>query len=164
MAKEKPRCVLCGQKTGLFDRCSIHFYRTTQIICSKCLDCYEKSEGPERDALDQRILSSRVLENRDVVRRNYEADQERKRAEEEARLEQERQLQERRERQKSFLRCCDREMKPLGTFTFQLGEHTFFLGDLDNLLSGSLELALFRCECCGQVKFFDPSFVKDASL
>lgn len=55
-------------------------------------------------------------------------------------------------------------MKPLGNFTFQLGEHTFFLGDLDNLLSGSLELALFRCECWGQVKFFDPSFVKEASL
>ena len=162
MAKEKPRCVLCGQETGLFDRCSIHFYRTTQIICSKCQDRYEKAEGPERDALDQRILSSHCLENRDVVRRNYEADQEQKRAEEEARLEQERQLQERRERQRAVLTCCGQEMTSMGVSTFQLGEHTFFLGDLDNLLSGSLELALFRCERCGQIKFFDPACVKES--
>lgn len=92
MAKEKPRCVLCGEETRLFDRCSVNFYRTTQIVCSKCQDRYEKGEGTERDALDQRILTSRSLENREVARRSYEADQERKRAEEEARLEQERQL------------------------------------------------------------------------
>ena len=50
----------------------------------------------------------------------------------------------------------------MGVSTFQLGEHTFFLGDLDNLLSGSLELALFRCNCCGQIKFFDPACVKES--
>lgn len=162
MAKEKPCCVLCGQETSIFGRCSINFYRTTQIVCSKCQDRYEKAEGPERDALDRRILTSRSLENRDVVRRGYEAAQEQKRAEEEARREQERQLQERRERQRAVLTCCGQEMTSMGVSTFQLGEHTFLLGDLDNLLSGSLELALFRCERCGQIKFFDPASVKES--
>ena len=162
MAKEKPRCVLCGQETGLFDRDSIRFYRTTQVVCSKCRDRYEKAEGPERDALDQRILSSYCLENRETVRRGYEAAQEQKRAEEEARRERERQLQERRERQRAVLTCCGQEMTSMGVYTFQLGEHTFLLGDLDNLLSGSLELALFRCERCGQIKFFDPACVKES--
>ena len=163
MAKEKPCCVLCRQEIGLFGRYGIVFYRTSQTVCHDCQARYQKSAGPERDALDQRILASPSLENRSTVLRNYEEDKAKELAEAEKRRDQDQMALERRERQRAVLHCCDREMTPLGNFTFQLGEHTFFLGDLDNLLSGSLELALFRCNCCGQIKFFDPSFVKEIS-
>ena len=61
---------------------------------------------------------------------------------------------------KKTARCCGQDMTKLGVSTFQLGEHTFLGGDLDHLLSGSMKMAVFRCEVCGRLKFFDPEWVQ----
>lgn len=160
MAKEKPRCICCGKEVGLFDRNAILFYRTTQVVCTDCLERYQKAQGEERDALDRRMLSSALLDDRAEALRNYEEVQARRRQAEEKRLEEEKLLQERAERQREVLRCCGRDMDALGVSTFQLGEYGFFIGHLDNLGSGSLELAIYRCPCCGQMKFFDPELIR----
>lgn len=52
--------------------------------------------------------------------------------------------------------CCGQDMTKLGVSTFQLGEHTFLGGDLDHLLSGSLKMAVFRCEVAGPAGNFLP--------
>ncbi len=56
------------------------------------------------------------------------------------------------------LQClrCGTQMGLVGREKFQLGEHGFFLGDLPNLLAGSLELELYGCPKCGKVEFFQP--------
>lgn len=43
-----------------------------------------------------------------------------------------------------FIRCirCDEEMEFLGTEELQLGRTGWFLGDLPNLLAGSLEVEI----------------------
>ena len=72
-----------------------------------------------------------------------------------------RQQEEQRQAQvKKTARCCGQDMTKLGVSTFQLGEHTFLGGDLDHLLSGSMKMAVFRCEVCGRLKFFDPEWVQ----
>ena len=57
--------------------------------------------------------------------------------------------------------CCGQPMTPLGVSEYQLGRTGWIMGDLPNLLAGSMELALFRCERCGQIKFMDPKIMKD---
>lgn len=49
---------------------------------------------------------------------------------------------------------CGGEMKSFGRQDIQLGQHSFFFGDLDNLLSGSLETEIFICRGCGKVELF----------
>ncbi len=51
---------------------------------------------------------------------------------------------------------CGRPMKAYKKTRFQLGETGWFLGDLSNLLEGSLTLELYACPDCGKVEFFLP--------
>ena len=51
------------------------------------------------------------------------------------------------------LRCGTR-MNYLGDRKLQLGQTGWVLGDLPNLLAGSMELALYSCPSCGKVEFF----------
>lgn len=41
----------------------------------------------------------------------------------------------------------------------QLGQTGFFLGDLPNLIAGSLELDIYSCPHCGKIEFFHPETV-----
>lgn len=157
MAKEKPRCVLCGEEPSVFKRGTISIFGVGQTVCSECKSRYERSAGWDRDALDQRAMSSPYLENREAVQRGHtEAQARQQRAEERRRLEEERV---RAASQRAILRCCDQDMTSLGTFDFQQGTTGFL--DLPDWLEGSLTLVVYRCGCCGQVKFFDPKFVPD---
>ena len=49
---------------------------------------------------------------------------------------------------------CDAEMKHIGTQRFQLGQTSWLLGDLPNLLAGSLEVHILCCPDCGKLEFF----------
>lgn len=64
------------------------------------------------------------------------------------------------ERLGKLMNCCGQPMTPLGVSEFQLGCQGWILGDLPNLLAGAMELAVFRCEHCGQIRFMDPEFIK----
>lgn len=65
------------------------------------------------------------------------------------------------EKLNKLMSCCGQPMTPLGVSEYQLGRTGWIMGDLPNLLAGSMELALFRCERCGQIKFMDPKIMKD---
>ncbi|MBQ5739248.1 MAG: hypothetical protein IIV78_02440 [Oscillospiraceae bacterium] len=49
---------------------------------------------------------------------------------------------------------CGVPLGRVGRKKFQLGETGWILGDLPNLLAGSLELDIFACPECGSVEFF----------
>ena len=49
---------------------------------------------------------------------------------------------------------CGGNMELLGEEQIQLGHYGFFLGNLSNLLSGSLEVELWECPDCGKLDFY----------
>lgn len=49
---------------------------------------------------------------------------------------------------------CQTKMKYLKTENIQLGKTGWILGDLPNLLSGALEVAIYICPNCGKIEFF----------
>lgn len=57
---------------------------------------------------------------------------------------------------KKELKClrCDSDMRYISNEKIQLGQTSWFFGDLPNLLSGSLELSVYSCPMCGKVEFF----------
>ena len=156
----KRNCVLCGKEVGMMSQCFIQLCGTSQSLCGDCTERCRQATQEEKIFLWEKMARSPYLIKRDEVLKNLPKERE---AWQQA-LDQERQKQERDQERKQRLsrnvRCCDQPMTSLGVSTFQLGEHTFLAGDLGNLLAGSMDLALFRCEVCGQIKFFDPNFVK----
>ena len=57
---------------------------------------------------------------------------------------------------KQDLKClrCETTMKYAGTEDFQLGRTGWILGDLPNLLSGSMMLEVYYCPKCHKIEFF----------
>ena len=49
---------------------------------------------------------------------------------------------------------CSVKMKRLGTEKLQLGQTGWLMGDLPNLLAGSLEVTIYSCPACGKLEFF----------
>lgn len=156
----KRNCVLCGKEVGIMSQCFTELCGTSQSLCEECMERCRKATQEEKILLREKMVRSPYLMKRDEVLRNLDKSrQEWAWAQEQARQKQQ-QEQQRKQRLSETVRCCGQPMTSLGVSTFQLGEHTFFGGDLDHLLSGSMKLALFRCEMCGQIKFFDPEFIK----
>ena len=51
---------------------------------------------------------------------------------------------------------CGRQMRYIKRENLQLGQTGWVLGDLPNLIAGSLELEIYICPQCGKVEFFTP--------
>ncbi len=51
---------------------------------------------------------------------------------------------------------CGRTMEFGMTERFQLGQTGIILGDLPNIIAGSLELEVYYCPGCGKVEFYTP--------
>lgn len=139
-------CAFCGEELKRFGKESLVCGGVTQDVCRNCWETY-------RDA-------PQLQRCRDLLRSGHGEEMERVRVFLEKLEREEAEQQAKRERLGQIMSCCGQSMTPLGVFEFQMGQHTFFLGDLPNLLAGAMELAVFRCECCGQVKFLDPKFLK----
>ena len=152
MAKEKPRCVICGQETEFFRRASLPLYNTNQIVCSDCRQLYDSASAQERAKLKEQMLNSPYLWDRERIESLLKWRQE----EEERRLAKEKMNVLKAARREQATMCCDQKMTALGIFQFQLGEHSFLLGDWAHVMAGSLEMAVYQCEICGQFKFFKP--------
>lgn len=156
----KRACVLCGEMAGSWSLCYITLCGTSQTLCEKCMRRYQDAAGEEKIALREYMARSPHLREGEEVRERIP----------QARVQWQRELEQARERRqqeeqrqaqvKKTARCCGQDMTKLGVSTFQLGEHTFLGGDLDHLLSGSMKMAVFRCEVCGRLKFFDPEWVQ----
>lgn len=51
---------------------------------------------------------------------------------------------------------CKNQMKFMSRESIQLGEYGLFLKHLSNLMSGCLEVDIYRCPKCGKLEFFEP--------
>lgn len=73
MAKEKPRCVLCGQEISWLDRDSISIYDTEQPACSACQLKFSNASAGEKADMQQQILASPYLMNVEAIRAYQDA-------------------------------------------------------------------------------------------
>ena len=146
MAKEKPRCVLCGQETEFFRRASLPLYNTNQIVCTTCKQIYEGSSREERSKLKEKMLQSPHLWDGERIQSLLKWKQE----EEERRAAQEHLDVLTAARREQATVCCGRRMALLGATRFQL--HPIGLPEE----GGGMEMTVYECHLCGRLKFFKP--------
>ena len=156
-------CILCERELLPFGRCVIDLHGTKQSLCGECKRVYEKCNLEEKFVLWEKMLRSSALEEYETVRagvakarEDWEKTQIKKQDEQEL-------IAKRRALLESNACCCDMPMTLLGERKFQLGEYTLFGGDLNHLEAGSMTMAIYRCDCCGQLKFFDPKALSGES-
>lgn len=53
-----------------------------------------------------------------------------------------------------FCLRCKREMNHIRTEKLQLGETSWILGDIPNLVAGAMEVNIYSCPACGKLEFF----------
>ena len=156
MAKERPRCVICGQETEFFRRATLPLYNTNQIVCTDCKQRYESASAGEQAKLKEQMLTSPYLWDRERLQTllNWKQEEEkRSRGKEEtpaAKV----------DSRSPARTCCGQNMQELGNAHFLLGEHSVLLSELCGPATGAIELAVCRCESCGQIKFFAPKTLK----
>ena len=132
-------CVFCGKTIGLWKDRELLCGNELQISCEACWERYQQAPPIQRARL---ALDSGRAVNPDGVRQFLEAA--------ERKAEKERQ---RRERQRESLLCCGQPMAR------EREDYTFVdQTPLRLLPPRTPSLYLFRCELCGQVKFFDARF------
>ena len=49
---------------------------------------------------------------------------------------------------------CGAKMENIGNEEIQLGHESFLLGSLSNLLSGSINVDIYKCPECDKLEFF----------
>lgn len=66
-------------------------------------------------------------------------------------------------RKLSCLRC-ETSMRHVRTEKLQLGQTGWILGDLPNLLAGSIEVDIYACPKCGKLEFYQSVPEQDAKI
>lgn len=140
------QCIFCEKPLSLFTRKELLCCSTLQPVCG---DCFKEVSKLPSDERGRKALATGRAVATDLLRQNLAAQ------EAEARAKREKTLTD-----KVCLRC-GAPMLSLGRQQFQLGEHTFFMGDMNHLLAGSLTLDVLRCEQCRKVEFFLPEDTKN---
>ena len=127
------KCVLCGQKLGLFDQVDmIDFHGTRQSLCSTCYTRWSTSSGREREAIDRQILSSPDLADGETARANVDTG-------------------------KPCPDCgttLERKLR-----NFQIGQDGY--GGLSSLGLPSYAVDLYACPRCGRVVLYTAGFVRE---
>ena len=136
-------CVFCGKELKRFEKVELACAGVAQLACT---DCWNKYKDVPKIGQYRAMLSAGWAAEPEKLRAIL------------AELEQE---EVEAEKLNKLMSCCGQPMTPLGVSEYQLGRTGWIMGDLPNLLAGSMELALFRCERCGQIKFMDPKIMKD---
>jgi hypothetical protein len=136
-------CVFCGKELKRFEKVELACAGVAQLACK---DCWNKYKDVPKIGQYRAMLSAGWAAEPEKLRAIL------------AELEQE---EVEAEKLNKLMSCCGQPMTPLGVSEYQLGRTGWIMGDLPNLLAGSMELALFRCERCGQIKFMDPKIMKD---
>lgn len=153
-------CILCERELLPFGKCVIDLHGTKQTLCGECKRAYEKSALEEKFVLWEKMLRSSALEDYETVRagiararENWEKKQGKERSEQEL-------VEKKRAYMESMACCCDTTMTYLGSRLLLLGRNTLLTGGLDALTQGIMSVDVFRCERCGQLKFFQmPDFL-----
>lgn len=135
-------CVFCGVELTLLGKNVLECGGVTQPVCKACRKEYAAMSQIER--CRELLRTGRAVEA-EKVRAFFE--------------EKERETAKQREKM-AAMQCCGQPMTYLGVSEFQLGCQGWFLGNLPNLVAGSMGLAVFQCERCGQVKFMNPKFLE----
>ena len=142
------RCLFCGRELTWLQKKKLYCGNTNQTLCGDCYGRYKALSAVERaEAALQTGRAEDAVQLKEYLNTVYEAQQqktERKAARERSRV--------------SELRClrCSQPMADYGPLTFKLGEETYFFSDWNRLMSGSLEMEMYRCVSCGKVEFFIP--------
>lgn len=139
-------CSFCGKELKLFGKDTLVCGGVTQPVCRDCGEKYLSVSQVER--CRELLKNGRAAEPEKI--RVFLEEKERELAERQARA----------ERLGRIMSCCGQPMTSLGVSEFQLGRQGWLTGDLPNLLAGAMELGVFRCDQCGQIKFMDPKFMK----
>lgn len=142
------RCIFCGRELSILQRKKLHCGGTSQTLCGDCYGTYKTLPAIER--AEAALKTGRAEESeklREYLKPIYEA-----------REQKETEKQQKRENRYSDKKClrCGGNMLCYGPLTFKLGEETYFLSDLNRLLSGSFTMDVLRCESCGKAEFFIP--------
>lgn len=142
MAKEKPRCVLCGQETEFFRRASLPLYNTNQIVCTGCKQRYDGASLEERGRMKEQMLVSPYLWDGERIQKLMQW-----RQEEEARnaANDQSNLQKAARREQAAV-CCGEKMRLQGHSRLQMNEH--------GINTEQISMVVYECEICGQLKFF----------
>jgi len=156
-------CILCERDLFLLGKCVIDLHGTKQSLCGECKRVYEKCNLEEKFVLWEKMLRSSSLEDYETVRAGVAAARGKWEESQVKRQNEQELIAKKRAMLESNACCCDMPMTLLGERQFQLGEYTLFGGDLNHLEAGSLTMAIYRCECCGQLKFFDPEILSKLS-
>ena len=130
MAKEKPRCVMCGQETEFFRRSTLPLYNTNQIVCADCKQRYECAGRGEQEKLKEQMLRSPHLWDRERLESLLKWKQEEGLARSAGVLTTVKAV------------CCGKDMQAVGTTSLPITG------------SGALQTVVYRCTACGQVKLF----------
>ena len=136
-------CVFCGKELKRFEKVELACAGVAQLACK---DCWNKYKDVPKIGQYRAMLSAGWAAEPEKLRAIL------------AELEQE---EVEAEKLNKLMSCCGQPMTPLGVSEYQLGRTGWIMGDLPNLLAGSMELALFRCERCGQIKYIEPKIMKD---
>ena len=155
-------CILCERELFPFGKCVINLHGTKQSLCGACKRIYEKSTLEEKFGLWEKMLRSSALEDYETVRagvaearENWEKKQEKERGEQ-------RLTEKKRAYMERVACCCDMPMTYLGFRVLTLGGNSILTGGLDMLMQRAETVDMFRCERCGQVKFFQmPDFLAE---
>lgn len=132
-------CIFCGREIGRWKDEELLCGYQLQTVCVDCWERYKKAPPIQRARL---ALESGRAKDPEGIRRFLEK--------EEA---QETQNAQRRALQRETLTCCGQTMRTMGEYSFR---------HRDGLFEGyAPTMTAFRCERCGQVKFFDTRFLSE---
>lgn len=135
------KCIFCGKDAPFWKGDVLSCGGVNQPVCFECRDQYIKIPLLQRARLALETGRARSPEKIQEF-----LDQEAEKAVREA---------QRQERQRETVRCCGQEMTRVDEVAF-LRRSSWIQEYTDNMV-------MFRCELCGQIKFFDAAFLGGAS-
>ena len=140
--RDRNYCTICGKELGMLSSTCVRCGETNQMVCSVCAKLFQSEDERKRIQLLEIMEKSKYLTDREGFKVYLKAKKE-----------------ELAERNKKYV-CCGQPMLFCGKHEFQKGSMDFFTGSLGNIVAGSMEMAVFQFEVCGQYKFYDPRVVE----
>lgn len=130
-------CIFCGKEIGFWQADQLTCGGVSQPVCGKCADKY--ADLPQHQRARLALETGRARDSEGL--QSY-LDRRAEKLEREAR---------RRDFQEKTLVCCGQRMVQV--------EEVSFLSRVSLFQTYTDTMVMFRCDCCGQVKFFDASFL-----
>ncbi|MCI9170961.1 MAG: hypothetical protein HFF42_08565 [Lawsonibacter sp.] len=131
-------CIFCGKEIKFWQAEQLTCGGVPQKVCGKCGNRYTNLSHRQRAVLALETGRAEGSERIETFLKETEEQQKRD--------------DDRRRHQENTLMCCGRRMTKVDAVSF-LSQAGFIQTYTDTMV-------MFRCELCGQVKFFDASFLE----